>query len=547
MRRSRLVGGLAAVAALAVGGAVSAPVAGSAPVADGQRTETPVVSSSPVSEVVESVVSVRVPLPDSVGPHPEACDRLSYLRWRHADGPADSASADRVLVAQPGVIEGAGAFDSVARNTVVEAAELGRHVEFWALDRRSNCLEDNTGRMAGLAARDHQVAIDYYYRGGAVDGRTFAGFQTNEQVGWLGEVGIAQTVRDQYDLIRHELPDPAQRREKLFCGGHSLGGLITGYFATWDFDGDAATTDDAGHNQCAGWFALDSTIRTALPAATADRMLPAAEDPSAPILSLPAVINPETMSLLGLAGLAALTDPHGTSDLINFATGVPAAKDFNLSNQTAMAALLDNNSQPLAFLQASVGFFDGGKIADKEFPLAHELGDLPLLGELRNLLGLDRKAIPTDAGFPLGTGPTYTWRNYDRIDAPDDPRHRARDGRPFTSAAKEVTDVGQLARSLAEAPLDFTEWYFPARLSEEARDPTAEIARHTLHPGGITARPVITLLAGAGYDRPQEPDQPAPVLAPGYHHLDVLTAAAAQNGGRQEPVSVNLARFVTIG
>ena len=59
----------------------------------------------------------------------------------------------RILVAQPGILEGAGAFDSVARNTVAAAAKNGKHIEFWALDRRSNCLEDHTGVQAGLAAQ----------------------------------------------------------------------------------------------------------------------------------------------------------------------------------------------------------------------------------------------------------------------------------------------------------------------------------------------------------------------------------------------------------
>ncbi|PWW63255.1 hypothetical protein [Actinokineospora spheciospongiae] len=565
MKRSRWA--VASAAAVVVVGGVLVPAAMGKTSADGDRVETPVVSSSPVPGVVESVVKVRVPLPAEVGPHPEACDWVSYLRWRSAAGPADSAAADRVLIAQPGIFEGAGAFDSLARNTITQAAGQGAHVEFWALDRRSNCLEDNTGRMAGLAARDVHVAVDYYYRDKQVDGKTFAGFQTNDQVGWLGHVGMAQTLRDQYDLMRHELPDPAVRKQKLFCGGHSLGGIITGYFATWDFDGDPATTDDAGFNQCAGWFALDSQVRPGLPGGGMTSLIPSGDPATSPILALPALINPETMSMLGLAGLAAVNDPTGKSDLlkylpqsdnikttlkilfakdlVNLLTGIPVVDNFAFTNQTAMAALMDNNSMPLGFLQAGVGFFDGGRIADKEFPIAGEVADLPFLADLKGLLGPDRKAIPTDAGFPLGTGPTYTWRNYDQIDAPGAPVHKSRDGKPFTTAAQEVTDVQQLARSLGEAPLDFTEWYFPAKLSGDSGKPDAEMTAHSLHPGGINARPILTVRAGSGVNfGAMDPSQPPAVVAPGYHHLDVLTAAARQNGGRQEVVSVNLAQFV---
>ncbi|NUO43844.1 MAG: hypothetical protein HOV82_17620, partial [Streptomyces sp.] len=42
--------------------------------ADGARTETPVVSTSPVAGVRETVVRVKAPLPESAGPRPAACD-----------------------------------------------------------------------------------------------------------------------------------------------------------------------------------------------------------------------------------------------------------------------------------------------------------------------------------------------------------------------------------------------------------------------------------------------------------------------------------------
>src|SRR6266567_6299153 len=172
--------------------------------ADSTRVETPVVSSSPITSVAESVVSVRIPLPASAGAHPAACDRLSYLRWRATgDHPAD-----RVLVAQPGIFEGAAAFDSVARNTVAAGLKHGLHLEFWALSRRSNCLVDRTGEQAALKAGDPHVALDYYYGHKKIGGRTFAGYAGSAQTAWLGQVGVAQTVQDEYDLIRHELPDP---------------------------------------------------------------------------------------------------------------------------------------------------------------------------------------------------------------------------------------------------------------------------------------------------------------------------------------------------
>ncbi|HSX97119.1 MAG TPA: hypothetical protein VLG91_06980, partial [Streptomyces sp.] len=462
---------------------------GAAPDARGAqtRTETPVTSTGPVAGVTETMVRVRAPLPASFGARPAACDWLSYLRYRSADGPAASADADRILVAQPGILEGAGAFDSVARNTVARAAAQGRHIEFWALDRRSNCLEDRTG----VASGDQHTAVDYYYRDKRVAGRTFDGFVGNGDLGWMARLGVERTVRDQYDLLTAELPDQRVRKEKVLCGGHSLGGVITGYFATADFDGDRATTADAGHRQCAGYFALDTTVSTSL----ADLSGSIPDDTDLPdvglghgavqagldsgllprSLSAPVLLNPEMMTLLAIAGVGALQNPGGEADLprylplntnievsnrflfsedtATFLTGSPAVKDFRLTNEAILGALMDDHSVPLAFLQSSVGFFDGGPIVDKNFPVANGSSAQPAL------FGSEYKAIPDRPG-----GPLYTWRNYDRVGDADDPGYRSADGTPFTDAGKEVTDIQELARSMAQQPLDFTEQYFPTKL-----------------------------------------------------------------------------------
>ncbi|WDV56449.1 hypothetical protein PV963_42000 [Streptomyces coeruleorubidus] len=555
----------AALAVLLTAGTLTTAAPGAR--ADGARTETPVASTSPVTGVTESVVRVRAPLPESAGPRPAACDWLSYLRYRSADGPAASADADRILVAQPGILEGAGAFDSVARNTVARAAEQGLHIEFWALDRRSNCLEDRTG----IASGDQHTAVDYYYRGKQVDGRTFGGFAGNEKLGWMAKLGIEQTVRDQYDLLTAELPDQTQRKRKVLCGGHSLGGVITGYFAAADFDGDRATTADAGYNQCAGYFALDTTVSTSL--ADLSGSLP--DDTNLPdiglgygvvqagldsgvlprTLSAPVLLNPETMTLLGIAGMGALKAPDAeaslpgylpsnlnieathrvlfSKDTAAFLAGKPAVKDFRLTNGAVLGALLDDNSVPLAFLQTSVGFFDGGPIADKRFPVANGGAQQP------GLYGTAYKAIPDRP-----QGPLYTWRNYDRVGDPDDPGYRSADGTPFTGPGEEVTDIRQLARSLAEQPLDFTEQYFPTKLVTDIQMAgSPQVKKLVVHPDGLKANPVLTVLAGEGLLAGRVPPELRPVIADGYQHLDVLTAAPTQNNGRPEPVSTSLAGF----
>ncbi|KUN63237.1 hypothetical protein [Streptomyces griseorubiginosus] len=553
----------AALAVLLTTGVITGTATGSAS-AGSARTETAVGSSGGVTE---TVVRVKAPLPASFGARPAACDWLSYLRYRSSAGPASAADADRVLVAQPGILEGAGAFDSVARNTVTRAAQQGRNLEFWALDRRSNCLEDHTGTASG----DQHTAVDYYYRGKQVAGRTFAGFVGDDQLGWMARLGIEQTVRDQYDLLAAELPDQKVRKEKVLCGGHSLGGVVTGYFATADFDGDPATTADAGQNQCAGYFALDTTVSTSL----GDLSGSIPDDTGLPdiglgygvvqagldsglfprSLSAPVLLNPETMTLLAIAGVGAVQDPDGESDLpgylprntnieatnrflfsrdpATFLTGSPAVKDFRLTNEAVLGALMDDQSVPLAFLQSSVGFFDGGPITDKNFPVTNGSSAQP------GLFGTEYKAIPAEPH-----GPLYTWRDYDRVGDADDPGYRSSDGTPFTAAGKEVTDIQELARSMGTQPLDFTEQYFPTKLVTDLELSTSpQVKRLVVHPGGLTARPTLTVLAGDGLLAGRIPADLHPVVADGYQHLDVLTAAPVQNNGRPEPVSTALTEF----
>lgn len=549
--------------------AVSTPVVYSAP--SPQRTESIVHTSSPITSVIESVVRVKIPLPGSVGAHPAACDWLSYQRYRAADGPSASADAAKILIAQPGVLEGAAAFDSIARNTVAAAAAAGRHIEFWALDRRSNCLEDHTGIDAAIADNDINVAIDYYYRQGTVDGRRFAGFVRDTDLGWLSHIGVEQTVVDQFDLMVAELPDPALRRNKVLCGGHSLGGSLTAYFVQWDFDGQP------GYQQCSGYFALDSTISTRLPIGDAPALT--ALLPPTPLgvdtldglttrgllprsANLPALINPETMNLLGLVGAATHIDPSSEThllksvrnnnidnslrllfsrDAVGLVTDAAPLRDIRLTNAALLGALMDNNSQPLAFLQTSVGMFDGGLLADKNFPVAHDL-NVANRQITAGLLGPDPLVIPA-----IAQGPLYTWQNFNAVNSS---AQLDQHGRPYTTPAHEVTDINDLARSLAEHPLDFTEQYFPVKLLIESGlgPSTAGIVNHLRHPQGLTARPILNLLGGSGITAGvmatlKDLPHVRTVIAPGYHHLDVLTAAAVQNNGTADPISTNLAEF----
>src|SRR3954454_17509727 len=126
------------------------------------RTEQRVRSAAPDAGLVaESYVRVKAPLPSSAGAHPEACDWLGFLRYRDRTGARRSSAADAIVTAMPGFLSGAAPLDQLARNFVRRMSDRGKHVEFWAIDRPANCLEDHRSVDAAARAHDPNVAYDY--------------------------------------------------------------------------------------------------------------------------------------------------------------------------------------------------------------------------------------------------------------------------------------------------------------------------------------------------------------------------------------------------
>jgi len=94
-------------------------------------------------------------------------------------------------------------------------------------------------------------------------------------------------------------------------------------------------------------------------------------------------------------------------------------------------------------------------------------------------------------------------------------------------------------------PLDFAKQYFPTKIVTDISQAGApRISTHLTHPRGIAANPTINLLGGKGLvvARGTVPSGNT-LIAPGYHHLDVITAAPVQNNGKPELISTMLAQF----
>ncbi|MBJ7330278.1 MAG: hypothetical protein JHC95_10295 [Solirubrobacteraceae bacterium] len=545
----------AAAVAAAAAFACAAPASAS--------TEQALPANATFPAVTRSAVTIDAPLPSSLGA-PPACQELHAYRFRRAGGPASPSDADAVFVAMPGVLAGASSIEMHGLSVVQQAADAGRSVEVWAIDRRANCVEDRTGLDAAASAGDINAAVNYYLNGKPASGRTFDGFKKSGQLPFLAGFDLKQTLEDYRTVITTAVPDPDVRRQKLFCGGHSLGGLLTGLLMSWDFDGNARTTDDAGYRLCAGSIALDSMVYAGdLVDETKTLVEPALD--GAGVLDYRrvtdfvnrsfrtadlGVIGPQTMTLLKVIGLNADIAPDadtapmiagiskgGTVDQALRLFHSQTAKDAlapvarlrrqHLTGDALLGAFMDDNSQPLAFIRASFGSFDRGPVGRRHFPLSGP-----------SLL------------FPTGTG-LYGWANYDE----SLPSLLRDDGTPYTSSASEVTDVRDLARVLHEGPLDFLEAYFPTRIVTDVEFALAGSRqgdlRHILYVDAPRTLPRLTVTAGESDIMATKPPVPSlgsaaneHLTVAGYNHNDVILAAPVTHDGAPEPTASAVSHFI---
>ncbi|MDQ8045077.1 MAG: hypothetical protein AAGC46_09675 [Solirubrobacteraceae bacterium] len=579
-RARPLLGGLARTAvavfaALGLAALVGAAPASALPSPNVERQEVPIDSASPESDVLASLVRIHVPLPAGDAPHPEACDWLQYVRFRSATGPTDSMKADSVAFLMPGILEGAMALDPLARNTVRAAKREGRNIEVWALDRRANCLEDLTGVNKYEQTGDFHDAIDYYFHGASIDGKTFGGVGKNDRM--LADIGLEQTVNDMYSVLTDELPDQTWREHHVICGGHSLGGPLVQVFAGWDFDHNPKTTTDAGYRQCAGFVGfeayldLDPTqdsplLNAVIGAATLGQrnflrrisvsalkrgLVPRRVDVDG--------VDPLSTLVMEMVGIAAFKDPNGSatpllqaiphvksidnyfhmlgsSNLQRLALSKDSIRDYSYTNAGLLGQLLDDNGTPISAVRASFGFFSGSRL--RRNTLDDQISPIPaanLLFQVGNVM------LPFKANSQ--TQPTG-WTNYDQLGSGP-----TQIGANLTKPTSEVTDARDMARIQFEGPTNFTEPYFPVRVVTDltafyGHDKGGELSYfYYRHP---TARkPRIIGIGTEGEIIKGKFGSPDPyVLLPGYDHVDSVTAAEKQNNGKPEGSSTMLMNMI---
>lgn len=365
---------------------------------------------------------------------PTELDRTVVVRYRQA---GDPVAPHAVVVAFPGLLGGAGSFDGLARNLVRGGAARDLVVEVWAIDRRSNLLEDRRGVDAAEAVGDPELANFYYYGDDTIAGVGFAGFVDQDAVPYMSEWGLATHVDDLRAVIDAITGgDDAAGRDHVFLLGHSLGGGFTEAYAAWRFADGVR-----GVEQLAGLILVDGALGDA-PASEADWH----DGVSGGLFSVPGVdelrgdggdrylelpffgvdIFPrvEVLALRArLAPDAVVADP-GRDEALVFQLSLGALAVPPMTNAAALGWGFDDDSAGIPLASASMGDATGGPVGTYQSAFF----DAELL-------------------HPTSATATYAWLDA-TADDPDD-----------------FTPMADLIAAFVDGRTNFAEWYFPQRLS----------------------------------------------------------------------------------
>ena len=363
-------------------------------------------------------------------------------------------------------------------------------------------------------------------------------------------------------------------------------------------DGDPATLDDAGYNNCAGLFGFDTLVSSvkgfldlflgALPEGfiTAEMtesvyttlLNSLRTDPdSNRILPFP-MLDAEAMALLEAIAIMADWAPDAectvvkevpfsdsmrillrfmfSRDLQTYMDGTPQITDFRLTNEAMLGVVFDDSFAPVGMIQNSMGFLGGGAVVGKDFPMSESLAGIPILGDmLGGYFGRGPYFIANDAGpsaFGLGQGPLYNWVNFDEVGSKADPLFEDTAGAiTYTNVTSEVADIQDVARVIYKGPTNLTEWYFSTRLIADQMAAIYSLGTkygiNFVHGDKLEALPKIEFIAGQGMMGDTLGDPPPNcerLFLEGYNHMDVLTASANTSESRENEVIRPLIEFV---
>lgn len=255
----------------------------------------------------------------------------------HKFGPA---SAKRVLVLMPGTQGGAGDFTLDARYLVKRVPGL----QVWAIDRRTQALEDTSMFAAAAAGRiSLQQAFDYYLGWIANGGSPANHFQFRSgEDPYARDWGMAVALNDARAVV---LKARAHGRRHVILGGHSLGASLTAAYAAWDFNGRP------GYKDLSGLVLIDGGLMGSFDAYDLAQAQQAVSDlqTSDPFLDLLGIGIPEAAGLFAeVGGLYAEQAPTASATTLQAFPLLPPEFNppFPVTNRALLGYAFDRDSSP---------------------------------------------------------------------------------------------------------------------------------------------------------------------------------------------------------
>jgi len=166
-------------------------------------------------------------------PGPRTFDKLDVTKF-------GSAKAKTVLVLVPGTNGGRGDFTLTAREIVKDVPGIA----VWAVDRRSEQLEDTSVFKAALAGSVTPKAMFDYYAGWIADPSVTPHYQPPDasKLGFAADWGLRVQLED----VKRVIAKAHEGGRRVLLGGHSLGASVAVAYASWDFAGKPGYKDVDG-------------------------------------------------------------------------------------------------------------------------------------------------------------------------------------------------------------------------------------------------------------------------------------------------------------
>lgn len=445
-----------------------------------------------------SVTVSNIKLLAQFGEDPFSLNNSRFTRYRYAER---AGAPDAILVLVPGFAGGATGFKILAENLIERTrVDEGLTIEVWAVDRRTNQLEDLAGLQIAEKNEDAFVALDWLFgdalgfadlspalkTGAGAPKRRAVFYNASTDTAFMSEWTNLVFSRDVDAVV--ELAKASAANDNVFLGGHSAGTGFAARYVSTDFNLTGVGPADPGYAKLRGLVFFDGTGGStaggaSLTADTLDRIEAKADGGlyGAVLANGGRCVNGTTACTIATEATDCVGQipPKCTTPVSTYSTGLgslPLTPQLLATVEIAGIQAMNDLEGNQLLIQV-----DQNGANTSAIDLVPEIGILSILPDsnvaagVGNFLDDDGLAVSFGAFFvatSLGApGPTVsglgTWYDFD--DSGSFPPSVIPNNGPAPTTLpgaawgqeKEVTRMTRLVKALGDGGSNFTDWYYP--------------------------------------------------------------------------------------